>query len=95
MSGGDGASFALALRDSAGLLQFARADKEYSWWLAEAFARFGRTEAAFEWLENSIEHGFFNPDFWYINPNFAALRVDLRFEALMRRAMALRNRVDA
>ena len=69
------------------LLDLARMDKEFSWWLTDSFALMGDTEEALRWLESAIELGFCNHRFWSeIDPFLAPLRSDPRFQALMDRA---------
>jgi len=68
-------------------LSFARADKELSWWLADAFAHLGDHDAALEWLGSAIDCGFCNHRFWStVDPVLAPLRGDPRFQALMDQA---------
>ena len=69
------------------ILELARMDKEFSWWLTISFALMGETNETLRWLENAIELGFVNYRFWSeFDPFLAPLRTDPRFLALMDRA---------
>jgi len=66
---------------------YAKLDKEMSWWLAAGCSHCGWTEEALQWLANAIDLGFVNHRFFSkIDPFLATLRGDPRFEALMERA---------
>jgi len=82
----DQEAFRRAVADSP-LLELARMDKEFSWWLTDSFALMGDTDNALRWLESAIELGFVNHRFWSeIDPFLAPLRTEPRFQALMSRA---------
>lgn len=76
-------------RASALLSELTRADKEFSWWLADLHACMGDHEAALRWLEQSVQLGFYNQRFWSeVDPFLAPLRGHPRFEELMHLALA-------
>jgi serine/threonine-protein kinase len=65
-------------------VRWARADLQYSLWLAEYFAILKDNDRAFEWLENGIRCGSVNYPFLSArDPFLANLRGDPRFEPLM------------
>jgi tetratricopeptide (TPR) repeat protein len=67
---------------------YARLDKEMSWWLAAGCSFVGEADEALHWLANSIDLGFVNHRFLSVlDPFLAPLRGDPRFEALMERAL--------
>jgi serine/threonine protein kinase len=69
------------------LIDLARLDKEFSWWLASAFSFAGYADETLHWLANAIDLGFVNHRFFSkIDPYLARLRGDPRFKALMERA---------
>ena len=68
----------------------ASADLQYSWILAQCHALVGETDAALDWLENSIKQGCANyPLFAARDPLLEGIRGTARFKALME---ALRER---
>jgi tetratricopeptide (TPR) repeat protein len=76
-----------ALKESRVLMAVAPGDKECSWFLADAFALVGDYDEALRWLKNAIHRGFCNHRFWSdVNPFFAPLRDDPRFQELMQEA---------
>ena len=82
----DRKAFRRAVADNP-LLELAKMDKEFSWWLADSFALMGDTDEALRWLESAIDLGFTNHHFWSeIDPFLAPLRPDPCFQALMNRA---------
>lgn len=79
----DPEEFAVVMAGSP-LAELARADKEFSWWLADLHARMGDHEAALCWLEQAVQLGFYNQRFWSeVDPFLAPLRSYPRFEELM------------
>jgi TolB-like protein/class 3 adenylate cyclase/Flp pilus assembly protein TadD len=65
----------------------ARADMQYSWTLAQAFALLNEPERALEWLENAIARGFCNyPIIAERDPLLQRMRADPRFRKLERTA---------
>ena len=80
---GDPEEFA-AIMAGGPLAELARADKEFSWWLADLHARMGGHETALCWLEQSVQLGFYNQRFWSeVDPFLSPLRGYPRFEELM------------
>ncbi len=66
---------------------YARLDKEMSWWLAAGYSFVGEADEALHWLANAIDLGFVNHVFFStLDPFLARLRDDQRFKALMERA---------
>jgi serine/threonine protein kinase len=80
-------STATVLLGNQSLREYARLDKEISWWLAAACSHAGMPDEALHWLANAIELGFTNHRFFSeLDPFLASLRRDARFNALMERA---------
>ncbi|MFL6230014.1 MAG: protein kinase domain-containing protein [Pyrinomonadaceae bacterium] len=67
------------------LKEVALADHDVPYWLATAYALEGMTDEAFEWLERAIDLGNENRPWFEANPEWAELRDDPRFAALMQR----------
>ena len=66
---------------------YAKLDKEMSWWLAAGCSHCGWTEEALHWLANAIDLGFLNHHFLStIDPFLAGSRGDPSFGLLMDRA---------
>jgi serine/threonine-protein kinase len=67
------------------LREVALADHDVPYWLATAYALEGMKDEAFEWLEKAVALGNENRPWFEANPEWAALRDDPRFVALMQR----------
>jgi serine/threonine protein kinase/Flp pilus assembly protein TadD len=65
--------------------EVAEADHDAPYWVATAYAVEGMKDQAFKWLERAINRGNENLPWFRANPEWAALRDDPRFEALMGR----------
>ncbi len=66
--------------------RWAEKDFQYSEWAAQALAQVDECEQAFEWLENSVEHGNINyPYLSEYDPFLAKLRGQPQWEVLMKR----------
>ncbi len=78
---------AVRLLEGQSVKDYARLDKEMSWWLAAGFSFVGEVDEALHWLANAIDLGFVNHVFFSkMDPFLAKLRGDPRFKALMERA---------
>jgi len=92
---GDAKGAVSELRD-ASFRNYARQDKEMSWWLAGFCAQAAEQEEALFWLQNAIDLGFTNHHFLSaLDPLLAPLRGTPRFEALMDRAREAALALDA
>jgi len=66
------------------VLTVARADLQYSSWVAELYALLNDRDAALDWLRHSIEKGFVNYPFFAVHDQLIRnLHGDLRFTTLM------------
>jgi serine/threonine-protein kinase len=63
----------------------AAADHDVAYWLATAYLLQGRQVEAFRWLETAIDLGNENYPWFESDPNWAEVREDPRFVALMQR----------
>jgi TolB-like protein len=82
----DPEGFRRVLADSP-LLELAKQDKEFLWWLADGFACIGDTGEALRLLEKAIDLGFTNHRLWSeVDPFLTPLGSDRRFQALMNKA---------
>ena len=71
---------------------FAERDTELSWWITDCLACVGDRERALTWLDNTIDRGFVNHQFFAeIDPFMEPLRVHPRFQALIERARELQG----
>jgi non-specific serine/threonine protein kinase len=78
------------------LRDYARLDKEISWWLAAGCSHAGLVDEALHWLANSIELGFTNHHFFSaLDPFLAKIRDDARFEALIEWARGKQRAFEA
>ncbi|MGD2153130.1 MAG: hypothetical protein PVG79_07650, partial [Gemmatimonadales bacterium] len=78
------------------VLDVAKVDWTLSWLFAGVFTHIGETDQALRWLENTLELGFMNHQFFSaIDPFLAPLRDDARFRALMDRMRERQRTVDA
>jgi TolB-like protein len=81
------AQAAVGLLEDQAVRDYARQDKEMSWWLAAGCSFVGEVDEALHWLANAIDLGFVNHVFFStLDPFLARLRGDPRFKALMERA---------
>ena len=65
--------------------EVAEADHDAPYWIATAYAVEDMADQAFKWLERAINRGNENLPWFRANPEWAALKSDPRFEALMGR----------
>lgn len=63
----------------------AAADHDVAYWLASAYLLQGRQDEAFRWLETAIKLGNENYPWFERDRNWASVRTDPRFKALMER----------
>ncbi|CAN5853443.1 serine/threonine-protein kinase [soil metagenome] len=63
----------------------AAGDHDVAYWLGTAYLLQGRADEAFRWLETAIDLGNENYPWFESDPNWAEVRKDPRFVALMRR----------
>jgi serine/threonine-protein kinase len=63
----------------------AAADHDVAYWLATAYLLQGRQDEAFQWLETAIKLGNENYPWFERDRNWASVRTDPRFTALMDR----------
>lgn len=72
----------------------AAADPDIAYWLASAFALEGERAEAFEWLERAINLGREDRSWFEMDPDWASLRDDPRFQELMGGIEAGRHETD-
>jgi eukaryotic-like serine/threonine-protein kinase len=72
----------------------ATADPDIAYWLASAFALEGESDEAFMWLERAIGLGREDRSWFEMDPDWALLREDPRFQELMGRIEAGRQESD-
>jgi serine/threonine protein kinase/tetratricopeptide (TPR) repeat protein len=72
----------------------AAADPDIAYWLASAFALEGESDEAFMWLERAIGLGREDRSWFEMDPDWAALRDDPRFQSLMNKIEAGRGEQD-
>ncbi len=68
--------------------EVADADHDIAYWTASAYALEGERDEAFKWLERAIDLGNENRAWFESDPNWADLRDDEKFQALMRKTSA-------
>jgi tetratricopeptide (TPR) repeat protein len=69
------------------LVEWARPRFQFSWFVADAYARIGERVAALDWLENAVRLGFLNYRFMSMfDVHLRALRGDPAFEAVVAEA---------
>ena len=69
-----------------GLVETAKFDETYSWFMAECYSLLNMKEEAIAWLENAVDRGFLNYPFLNIgDPFLENIRGEERFKTLMKR----------